>query len=49
MASGMKVGDASNVIGGFPDNEIAREQGVKKTEVKVVFVPDFYRGNRKVT
>lgn len=37
-ASGVKVEDA-----GF---DIVREKSVKKTDVQIVFVPYFYRGNR---
>lgn len=45
-ASGVMLGDVSNETGEFPGFEIARDKHMRKTEVKVVFVPYFYRGNR---
>ena len=44
-AEGVKVADEGDEKGSFPGFDVAREKGVK-TDVKVVFVPYFYRGNR---
>jgi uncharacterized protein len=46
IVSGWKMGNVARGTGGFPGFEVPGDERVQKKEVKIVFVPYFYRGNR---
>lgn len=45
-ASGVKLGDGWSGKGGFPGFGVGKEESLKGKDVKIVFVPYFYHGNR---
>ena len=45
-ASGVKLGDGWSGQARFRGLEVGKEESLKGKDVKIVFVPYFYRGNR---
>lgn len=46
VVNGLRVRENGHVTGAFPGFEVGDEEMLVKEEVKIVFIPYFYRGNR---